>query len=79
MWLCRVDCDQVGRMVEGEGYSTTVLHGGKSQDTRDRTLADFKAGKHEVGCAPYLKQLSQCLTLVLEIHLTLVLYMAWTF
>ncbi len=40
-------CDAVSRALGKAGFFTVVLHGGKSQDTREEALALFKAGEYD--------------------------------
>jgi ATP-dependent RNA helicase RhlE len=37
--------DRVGRFLEGAGIKVAVIHGNKRQGARNRSLADFKAGR----------------------------------
>jgi len=38
-------CDQLTRSLRGEGFPCRCIHGDKTQQERDDTLAEFKAGK----------------------------------
>jgi len=38
-------CDTLTRSLRGEGYNAQAIHGDKTQDERDRVLADFRAGR----------------------------------
>eukprot|EP00286_Rhodomonas_abbreviata_P000205 CAMPEP_0181290574 /NCGR_PEP_ID=MMETSP1101-20121128/1485_1 /TAXON_ID=46948 /ORGANISM="Rhodomonas abbreviata, Strain Caron Lab Isolate" /LENGTH=281 /DNA_ID=CAMNT_0023394865 /DNA_START=105 /DNA_END=946 /DNA_ORIENTATION=- len=38
-------CDQLTRSLRGEGFPCRCIHGDKSQQERDETLADFKNGR----------------------------------
>jgi ATP-dependent RNA helicase DDX5/DBP2 len=38
-------CDQLTRSLRGEGFPCRCIHGDKSQQERDETLADFKANR----------------------------------
>lgn len=38
-------CDQLAHSLRRQGFPTKQIHGDKSQQERDQTLADFKAGK----------------------------------
>jgi len=38
-------CDQLTRSLRGEGFPCRCIHGDKSQQERDETLAEFKANK----------------------------------
>ena len=37
--VSRLQCDVIGRDLEGKGFACTVLHGGKTQDIREESLA----------------------------------------
>jgi ATP-dependent RNA helicase DDX23/PRP28 len=37
--------EDVGRVARQDGLKVAVLHSGKSQDARDKALADFKSGR----------------------------------
>ena len=41
-------CDVVAKMLEGEGYAPTILHGGKTQDQREASLDGFRSKKFDV-------------------------------
>ncbi|RHY33590.1 hypothetical protein DYB32_001529 [Aphanomyces invadans] len=41
-------CDLVARAVGKEGFYATILHGGKSQDQRDESLAGFRDGTYDL-------------------------------
>jgi len=38
-------CDQLAHSLRGEGFPVRAIHGNKSQQDRDSTLADFKHGR----------------------------------
>jgi len=38
-------CDQLTRSLRQQGYISAAIHGDRSQEERDRTLAEFKSGK----------------------------------
>mmetsp|Transcript_22414 Transcript_22414/g.26443 ORF Transcript_22414/g.26443 Transcript_22414/m.26443 type:complete len:254 (+) Transcript_22414:1231-1992(+) len=38
-------CDMLTRSLRGDGFPAMAIHGDKSQDERDRVLADFRAGR----------------------------------
>ncbi|KAF4710571.1 hypothetical protein FOZ63_010855, partial [Perkinsus olseni] len=40
--------DVLGKWIEGEGYSVSVLHGGKHQDAREQNMENFRAGYTDV-------------------------------
>jgi ATP-dependent RNA helicase DDX23/PRP28 len=44
-------CDTTARFIEGLGYSVSVLHGGKGQEQREYSLAQFRDGDTDVLCA----------------------------
>ena len=39
-------CDQLTRSLRGQNYSARCIHGDKTQQERDETLADFKSGRY---------------------------------
>jgi len=41
-------CDMVARLLEKAGIRCSILHGGKSQDQREDSLASFRAGSFQV-------------------------------
>ena len=41
-------CEQVARLVESFGYSTAMLHGGKSQEQREDAIRGFRDGRCSV-------------------------------
>eukprot|EP00242_Pyramimonas_sp_CCMP2087_P002236 CAMPEP_0198230128 /NCGR_PEP_ID=MMETSP1445-20131203/114493_1 /TAXON_ID=36898 /ORGANISM="Pyramimonas sp., Strain CCMP2087" /LENGTH=776 /DNA_ID=CAMNT_0043910635 /DNA_START=98 /DNA_END=2431 /DNA_ORIENTATION=+ len=41
-------CDYVSQLISSHGYSSTVLHGGKTQDQREASLKGFKDGTFNV-------------------------------
>lgn len=38
------ECDSVAKHISSEGFRATILHGGKSQDQREESLAQFREG-----------------------------------
>ena len=42
------DCDALLAHLQSRGLSATVLHSGKNQETRERNLNDFRAGRRDV-------------------------------
>lgn len=38
-------CDMLTRSLRGDGFPAMAIHGDKSQDERDRVLADFRSGR----------------------------------
>ncbi|TMW55689.1 hypothetical protein Poli38472_010571 [Pythium oligandrum] len=42
------ECDVVAKFVSNEGFRTTILHGGKSQDQREESLKQFREGYCDV-------------------------------
>lgn len=38
-------CDQLSRSLRSQGFASAAIHGDRSQEDRDRTLADFKTGR----------------------------------
>lgn len=41
-------CDQVTRQLRMDGWPALSIHGDKSQDERDRVLAEFKSGRSPI-------------------------------
>jgi ATP-dependent RNA helicase DDX5/DBP2 len=44
-------CDQLTRSLAGQRYPVRCIHGDKTQEERDRTLAEFKEGRFPMLCA----------------------------
>ncbi|KAJ3405836.1 DEAD (Asp-Glu-Ala-Asp) box polypeptide 23 [Chytridiales sp. JEL 0842] len=44
----RKSCDVLAKALDDQGFKTTTLHGGKSQDQREASLAALKTGAKEV-------------------------------
>jgi ATP-dependent RNA helicase DeaD len=44
----RIEVDELAETLEGRGYSAEALHGGLSQEQRDRVLRRFREGASEV-------------------------------
>ncbi|DAZ97125.1 TPA: hypothetical protein N0F65_010448, partial [Lagenidium giganteum] len=42
------ECDSVAKLVSSEGFRSTILHGGKSQDQREESLKGFREGYCDV-------------------------------
>lgn len=44
----KIDCDNVSRKLENEGYDANAIHGDKTQQARDAIIQKFKTGRKNI-------------------------------